>query len=179
MHARRISRNETRTLTAVYFLIVAIAGCSTGSPEYSAAPAQPAPAAAGDNGSAGAGKKDSPILGVWEGTTLAACGGVSLPDRCNAQQMVTITLIEGEDSKIGGFYKCSYGNMDCYDLNTTGKVVDAGLSGNQISMRVMMLDGTSCRFNGRVSNHAVLGGYSCFTGASQFEQGTWRAQHSY
>jgi hypothetical protein len=179
MHALSRHLNGTRILAAVYLLIVTIAGCSSGSSEYSAAPAQPAPAAAGDNGSAAAGKKDSPILGVWEGTTLAACGGVSLPDRCNAQQIVKITLIEGDDAKIGGFYKCSYGNMDCYDLNTSGKVVDAGMSGNQISMRVMMLDGTSCRFNGRVSNNAVLGGYSCFTGASQFEQGTWRAQHSY
>ena len=95
----------------------------------------------------------------------------SLPNRCNAQQLVKITLVEGPDSKVGGYYQCAYGNMNCYHLNETGKVVDAGMNGQLLSMRVMMNDGTSCRFNGRVNDNAVLGGYSCYTGASQFEKG--------
>jgi hypothetical protein len=104
---------------------------------------------------------------------------MSLPTRCNAQEIVKITLVEGEDSKIGGYYKCSYGNMNCYNMNETGKVVAVTTNGPQLSLRVMMVDGTSCRFNGRVNNSAVLGGYACYSGASQFEQGTWRANHSY
>jgi hypothetical protein len=159
----------------VLILTFAVAGCSASPPyprEYSA----PAAAAGSDNAGA---KTDNPILGVWDGTTLASCGMQSLPNRCNAQQLVKITLVEGPDSKVGGYYQCAYGNMNCYHLNETGKVVDAGMNGQLLSMRVMMNDGTSCRFNGRVNDNAVLGGYSCYTGASQFEEGTWRAKHSY
>lgn len=157
------------------------AGCGSSTP-YQVAESEsspPAPAPVSTSGpSAAESKAGSGILGVWDGTTLATCA-TSLPSRCNAEQNVSITLVEEENSKIGGYYKCSYGNMDCYHLNETGKVVDAAMTGTRISMRVMMRDGTSCRFGGRVSNGAVIGGYSCYTGGSQFEQGTWRARHSY
>ena len=105
------------------FIVMSVTGCSSNAPyqsSYSAAPAEAAPATTAA-ASTSAAKADSGILGVWDGTTLATCSR-SLPSRCNAQQMVSITLIEGDDSKIGGYYKCSYGNMDCYHLNETGKV---------------------------------------------------------
>jgi hypothetical protein len=42
----------------------------------------------------------SDAVGVWEGTTLAVCPG-SPANRCNAQQKVTMTLVEGENSSVG------------------------------------------------------------------------------
>jgi hypothetical protein len=120
----------------------------------------------------------SDITGVWQGTTLASCPQ-SLPSRCNAQQNVTITLLQGNDSKFTGKYKCSYGNMDCYHMNDQGKVIDVATIGKRMNIRVLMPDGTSCIFTGLDENQSVNGGYSCYQGGSQIEQGVWRARRSY
>jgi hypothetical protein len=120
----------------------------------------------------------SGVVGVWEGTTLAICPG-SLANRCNAEQKVTITLVEGEGSKLTGFYKCAYGNMNCYNMNETGKIIEASLSGRLLRLRVLMPDGTSCMFNGRIVEDSVNGGYSCYAGGSLLERGSWRAKRAY
>jgi len=159
-------------------LAIALAGCASGPSERAGSASAPPPATT-------AAASDTPtpaqkgILGVWEGTTQASCGIMTVPSRCNAQQNVSMTLVQGEDSKIGGFYKCSYGNLNCYNMNTTGKIANAKINGTQISMIVMMPDGTSCRFNGRNDNGNVIGGYSCSGGGASFEQGIWRARRSY
>src|SRR5262249_39284226 len=67
-------------------------------------------------------------VGAWEGMTVAVCPG-SPASRCSAQQKVTITLVEGENSQLGGSYKCAYGNMNCLNMNQTGKVADVNLTG--------------------------------------------------
>ncbi|HUN57080.1 MAG TPA: hypothetical protein VMU41_03120 [Candidatus Binataceae bacterium] len=119
------------------------------------------------------------MLGEWEGTSLATCG-MSLPNRCNAQQLITITLLPpGEDGKIGGYYKCAYGNMNCYNMNTTGKIGYVSIDRSLLSVLVIMPDGTSCRYQGRNVDGAINGGYACMAGGSQFEQGTWRAKKQY
>src|SRR6266852_1999960 len=116
---------------------------------------------------------------TWEGTTRASCGVMTIRSRCNAEQNVSITFVQGENSKIGGFYKCSYGNLNCYNMDTTGKVANATVNGTQISMLVIMPDATSCRFSGRNDSGNVIGDYSCYRGGGSFEQGTWRARRSY
>ena len=119
------------------------------------------------------------MLGTWQGTSLATCG-MSLPNRCNAQQLITITLLPpGDNGKIGGYYKCAYGNMNCYNMNTTGKIGYVSIDRSLLSVLVIMPDGTSCRYQGRNVDGAINGGYSCMSGGSQFEQGTWRAKRQY
>ena len=159
-------------------IATALAGCASGASESAGSASAPPPAAAAAS--------DAPltpaqkgILGVWEGTTLASCGGMTVRVRCNAEQNVSITLVQGKNSKIGGFYACSYGNLDCYNMNTTGYVAYAKVIGTQISIMVMMPDGTACRFNGRNDNGNVIGGYTCSAGGGTFEQGAWRSRHSY
>lgn len=126
-------------------------------------------------------KKANNLVGVWEGTTRASCEALMrFPDRCNAQQVVRMTLIRGDNSKLTGHYRCSYGNMDCFHANETGKIVDASLNGRQVMMRVMMPDGTSCTYTGRTNeSNEVNGGYTCTSGGSLLEQGTWHARRSY
>ena len=119
------------------------------------------------------------IVGVWDGTTLASCSAMLPQDRCNAQQRVSITVLEGENGKLGGFYQCSFGTQNCYNLNETGKVADATITGSLVSIRVMMRDGTSCNFNGRPANSRVDGTYVCTSGGAVFERGSWRARRSY
>lgn len=120
----------------------------------------------------------SGVIGVWEGTTVAICPG-SAANRCNAQQKITLTLVEGEGGQLGGFYKCAYGNMNCYNMNDTGKIISAALAGAMLRLRVLMPDGTSCMFNGRLAEGGVSGGYSCYTGGSLLERGSWRARRAY
>lgn len=119
------------------------------------------------------------IVGVWKGTTLASCSVSLLPDRCNAEQKVTITVIQGAGKRLGGFYKCSYGTQDCYRMNTSGKVVSADINGKQVTMRVMMTDGTSYIFTGRVTGDQVQGGYTATSGGALLERGRWRAIKTY
>jgi len=123
---------------------------------------------------------ESGFAGVWQGTTLANCGANSpFPSRCNAEQMVTITLLQGAEAKLTGRYTCAYGTMDCYDANYTGKVIDVSFARARMSIRVMMPDATSCIFTGINVNQTINGGYTCYGGGSLLEQGSWRARRSY
>jgi hypothetical protein len=119
-------------------------------------------------------------VGVWEGLTLADCP-LSAPNRCNAENKVSITLLQG-DSGLRGFYTCGYATMDCLGQNETGKVVAATLNGGQLTTRVQMPDGTSCVYTGRTvgtGGNKINGGYSCYAGGAMIESGSWRGTRSY
>ena|SRR5215472_16188893 len=116
-------------------------------------------------------------VGAWEGITIAVCPG-SPANRCNAQQKVTITLVENANSRLSGTYECAYGNVNCLNMNQTGKVVDVDLIGRLLRLRVLMSDGMSCLFNGRIAQSTINGGYSCKAGTSLRERGSWRAKRT-
>jgi hypothetical protein len=121
--------------------------------------------------------KAGSVVGVWDGLTLANCS-TSPSDRCNAQEKITLTMIE-TDKGLRGYYRCAYGNLNCYNMNETGKIVDATLSGAQLTARVQMPDGTSCVYTGRTAGNGVNGGYTCYGGGSLIESGSWQGHRSY
>jgi hypothetical protein len=158
-----------------------IFGCASGgSDTYSTvASGQPAANASSAPATSGA-QAESGFSGVWQGTTLASCAAFAyLPSRCNAQQKVTITLLQAPDGKLTGRYTCAYGNMDCYHANYTGKVIDVSNAGARMTIRVLMPDATSCVFSGIDVNQSVNGGYDCYQGGGLIEQGSWQARRSY
>jgi hypothetical protein len=170
-----------RTITGVVLSAVLSAmtvGCGSSDtyshqPDSSAANAPAAQTASGSDAETG-------VAGVWQGTTLASCAAFAhLPSRCNAEQNVTITLLQGPDAKFTGRYSCAYGNMDCYDANYTGKVIEVSNDGPRMTIRVIMPDATSCIFTGIDVNQSVNGGYTCYQGGGLIEQGSWRARRSY
>jgi hypothetical protein len=175
---RPFSRIARITLSAV--LTALTFGCASGgSDTYSSTPADrsavTAPGAQAESNDA-----DSGFAGVWQGTTLSSCAAFShLPSRCDAEQVVTITLLEGPDAKFTGRYTCAYGNMDCYHANDTGKVANVIIAGARMTIRVIMPDGTSCLYTGIDVNQTVNGGYSCYQGGGLIEEGSWRARRSY
>jgi len=168
-----------RLLAAILIgLAIVLAGCASGegtgevgyvappkSAQTTSAPTQVEPGKAGS------------VVGVWNGLTLANCS-TSPSDRCNAQQKITLTMIE-TDQGLRGFYRCAYGTLNCYNMNETGKIVDAKLSGAQFTARVQMPDGTSCIYTGRTAGNGVIGGYSCYGGGALIESGSWKGQRSY
>jgi hypothetical protein len=83
------------------------------------------------------------------------------------------------DKGLRGYYRCAYGNLNCYNMNETGKIVDATLSGAQLTARVQMPDGTSCVYTGRTAGNGVNGGYTCYAGGSLIESGSWQGHRSY
>jgi len=121
----------------------------------------------------------SKLLGTWQGTTLASCAFGVLPGRCNAQQKVTITVMEGSGSKLTGFYRCAYGTQNCLNMNESGKVIEATATGNRITLRVIVTDGSSYIFTGYVNGDTVNGGYTVYSGGALLERGTWVARRSY
>ncbi|HLW71994.1 MAG TPA: hypothetical protein VKS22_15380 [Candidatus Binataceae bacterium] len=131
------------------------------------------PSPAGDAVATNPGEK---IVGIYKGTTLASCAASLLPDRCNAQQKVTISVIQGVDGKLKGYYKCAYGNQNCFHQQETGKVASATINGALLTMRVILPEGTSYIFNGRTSGDRVNGGYTASSGGAVFERGVWRAR---
>jgi len=163
------------TLSAMVF------GCAyPGSETYSSAPGETSSASAPAAPSASSGAAESDFAGVWQGTTLASCAEFRhLPGRCDAEQKVTITLLQGANGKFSGRYTCAYGNMDCYHENTTGKVVDVSIIGARMNIRIIMPDVTSCIFTGRDVNQSVNGGYTCYQGGGLIEEGSWQARRSY
>jgi hypothetical protein len=179
MNSNRFPANNSFAAAIIGAVIAtALAGCAPGASEGAGSASAPPPAATAAN-DAPLTQAQKGILGVWEGTTLASCGVMTIRSRCNAEQNVSITLVQRENSKIGGSYTCSYGNLNCYNMDTTGKVAYAMVDGTQISTLVIMPDATSCRFSGRNDSGNVIGDYSCSRGDSSFEQGTWRARRSY
>lgn len=140
------------------------------SPANPPAAAEPAPSASAE----------SPFAGLWQGTTLSSCAAFTYrPSRCNAEQKVTITLLQGADGRFSGRYTCAYGNMDCYHENTTGKVIDVTTANARMNVRVLMPDGTSCIYTGINVNQSINGGYTCYQGGGLIEQGSWLARRSY
>jgi hypothetical protein len=178
MNSNRFPSNNFFASVIGAVIATALAGCASGASESAGSASAPPPAATAAS-DAPLTEAQKGILGVWEGTTLAYCGVMTIRDRCNAEQNVSITLVQSENAKIGGYYKCAYGNLNCYNMNVTGNVVSANVHGPEISMLVMMRDGTSCRFSGRNDSGDLVGGYSCSGGGGSFEQGMWRARHSY
>jgi hypothetical protein len=117
------------------------------------------------------------IVGIYQGVTLASCTVSLLPDRCNAQQKVTITVIQGADQKLKGYYKCAYGNQICFHDQNTGKVIEATINGAEIMVRVMLPDGTGYIFNGHDMGGGIInGGYTATSGGAPLERGVWRAR---
>ena len=170
------SRGRTLVAFLIAFATIVASGCSTGGNE------SPSIASAPGTGGSAAPEQVTPnkvgsTVGVWEGLSLANCS-ISAANRCNAQEKITLTLIQG-DSRIGGFYKCAYSTMDCLGQNDTGKIVDAALNGPLLMTRVQMPDGTSCVYNGRIADNKINGGYSCYGGGALIEGGSWRGQRSY
>jgi hypothetical protein len=155
-------------------------GCASGTAEsYSRAPTDSSAAAPPPQTASGI-ENGASAAGVWQGTTLATCAAFAyLPSRCNAEQKVTITLLQSPDGRFTGRYTCAYGNMDCYDANYTGKVIEAILNGSRLSIRVIMPDGTSCIYTGMNVNQSINGGYTCYQGGGLIEQGSWQARRSY
>lgn len=163
-------------------------GCTAGAPQY-AAPAYTPPAATtaaeGDAAfdaqrpAAALEKGRIEVTGVWRGESSAECG-MLLPDdtRCGAVNDITLTLLQ-QGAKVSGFYKCSYGNMDCRNDNETGKVALGTMGTDLLQMRVMMPDGSDCIFNGRPRSDAIEGSYLCLQGGGLVERGIWRARRSY
>src|SRR5260370_25741832 len=129
-------------------IATALAGCASGASESAGSASTPPPAATAAS-DAPPTQAQKGVLGEWEGTTLASCGVMTIRSRCNAEQNVSLTFVQGENSKIGGFYKCSYGNLNCYNIDTPDKIANATVNGAQISMSVIMPDATSYRFSAR------------------------------
>jgi hypothetical protein len=104
-HYRRVNRiNAIIPIALAACLVVGCRGTLLASPSATSNAANTAQVSnplAGD---------ESGIAGVWQGSTLADCGAhSSIPSRCNAEQKVTITLLQGPNAKITGRYTCAYG----------------------------------------------------------------------
>ena len=158
-------------MTVIPFTI--LAAVLAAAPGLSRAQDTPASSVAGASVATNPGEK---IVGVYRGTTLASCAAMVVPDRCNAQQNVSMTVIQGTDGKLKGFYKCAYGNQNCLHQQESGKVISATINGSLLMMRVILPDGTSYIFNGRTSGDTVNGGYTASSGGAVFERGAWKAR---
>jgi hypothetical protein len=166
-------------ITLIGMLIAMLTvGCGAGGPQETAylSTSQAASVSADSKASQAQPSSDT-VLGTWEGTTVARCPG-SIASRCGAQQKVSITLREADNSTFTGSYACAYGNEDCYNTNNTGKVTDVTLTDSRITFRVIMPDATSCIFNGNVANNTINGGYACYNGGLLLEQGSWLAHRA-
>jgi hypothetical protein len=175
----RMANLGGRITAAILIALVSLAaGCASGNgagevgyvapPESTHAQSAPTKVEPGKVGS---------VVGEWEGLSLANCS-TSPSDRCNAQQKITLTMIE-TDQGVRGYYRCAYGNLNCYHMNETGKIVSATLSGEQFTSRVQMPDGTSCIYTGRTVGNGFNGGYSCYGGGSLIESGSFQGRRKY
>lgn len=113
------------------------------------------------------------LAGFWIGATTAFCNRnpAEFDMRCNTINVITLSLLQ-DKNRVGGFYKCSFGNQDCRDHNDTGKVAAASMRGSRLVMRIALPDLSSCIFQGTADSPAsISGAYFCYQGGGLMEQG--------
>jgi hypothetical protein len=152
-----LMRKITRTWLKASLLAVLVQGCS--------AAGQPQPAL--------------DITGKWQGSSNTSCG-VLLSDkgRCGAVNDIAFTIFQ-DGSKLTGVYTCSTGTVICRNLNQSGNISAATISGSLARIRVAMPDGSSCMFNGHFQSASAMGGFSCYQGGGLVEQGGWRVKRMF
>lgn len=172
-------------------------GCSAVEPQYSETSAATSTAAqpvvgqsvagarkvanANDSSvAAGKGEQPSGVTGVWQGELRTICNEVMMLDatRCGAVNTITFTLLQ-KANRVGGYYRCSFGNMDCLNMNETGRVAWGEMGTKLLRMRVMMPDGSDCLYNGWQTGDLIQGSYMCLQGGGLIEKGLWKARRSY
>src|SRR5437870_6346577 len=93
---------RTAVILVLSAAVSALSACA-GSENHPGTPTDSSAAAAAPPQPASGGQTDLGAAGVWQGTTLASCAAFAyLPSRCNAQQKVTITLLQAPDGKLTG-----------------------------------------------------------------------------
>jgi hypothetical protein len=155
---RRIAMRE---VAAALLCAAALAGCAAAAPPPLSGP--PAPRAF------------DPV-GSWEGTLKAGClhfRPLMVNTRCGAVNHIALTIID-EPSGIDGFYKCSFGTMDCFNQNESGTFAYAAMKGTHLALRIAMQDGSSCLFDGDpVGANRIDGYYACYQGGGLEERGSF------
>ncbi|HZO82419.1 MAG TPA: hypothetical protein VFB33_12065 [Candidatus Binataceae bacterium] len=186
--------------TALAACVALLQGCAANAPQYAEEPPSSAPvstgqavpqsaATGGDQGGAlhpveatspGVPREDAGVTGVWQGQLWANCNVIMMMDetRCGAVNAITLTLFQ-KDTEVSGFYKCAFGNMNCLNMNETGKIARGSVNAKMLSIRVMMPDGSDCMYSGRPVGDAMQGSYTCMQGGGLIEQGLWKARRSY
>jgi hypothetical protein len=169
-------------------LCLAIAGCASLTPQDPQPPAATASSGASSPGGGAANPqagatagKGAELTGVWQGQSWSNCNALWVDQsRCGAVNAITFTLLQ-EKSVVTGYYKCAYGNMDCRNMDDSGRVADGKFGENTglLTMRVMMPDGSDCLFNGKPRGDRIQGGYLCLQGGGEVERGLWKAGRNY
>jgi len=164
--ARRISRPG---LAAALLCAAALGGCAASSAAPPSSTPPPTPRTFDPTGS-------------WEGTLKAGClhfRPLMVNTRCSAVNHIAITMID-EPSGISGFYKCSFGTMDCFNQNDSGKFAHGSLTGTHLALRIAMQDGSSCLFDGEPAGaNRIDGYYACYQGGGLEERGSFEIQRRY
>jgi len=141
--------------------------------------AHPAATAAASVGAPGSGTAGPNVAGLWTGGSEAYCGAfVHEPGRCFARQQISFTLVQ-KQSRLSGFYQCSFGNQICLRLDERGEIKYATLTADSILMRVMMDDGMDCIFQAQLHGDKMNGGYDCLQGGGELEEGIWQTERAY
>ncbi len=153
---------------AMLLCAAAFAGCAASSPPPSAAAPAPRPML--------------DFSGVWEGQSVASCtqfNPFAINTRCNAINKIAITMVQ-ENTKITGFYKCAIGNMICRNENDSGTISNGSIRNGRVALRIGMIDGSSCIFNGVPTGaNQLTGNYTCYQGGGLVEQGSFRIARGY
>ncbi len=122
--------------------------------------------------------KPASVTGVWQGISQADCITINDPGRWAAMQNITLTLIQQGDV-VTGYYKCSYGNEVCRNLDEKGAIRNGSLERGWLLIRIMLEDGSMCFFTGRPLQGVLEGRYSCLQGAGLVERGAFEAVLNY
>jgi hypothetical protein len=121
------------------------------------------------------------VSGVWSGTTLVTPCAFALSGRCNAENKITLKLMD-QNNQITGKYTCAYGTMVCRNggADNTGTVAWGRISGKLIRLNLAIpADASNCYYNGMLTSAAKIHGtYMCFNAGALVEEGTWDVMHA-
>jgi len=119
------------------------------------------------------------VTGLWEGTAISGCDSMQAErTRCHAVVNIALTMTQ-RGSAVEGSYKCRTGTMMCRKLNDTGEIAYGAAHDGGLSLRAVLLDGSSCIFQSQRFGNRMAGGYICLQGAAIMERGQWQVERIY
>ena len=119
------------------------------------------------------------MAGLWEGTAISGCDSMQAErTRCHAVVNIALTMTQ-QGSIIKGSYRCRTGTMMCRKLNDTGEIAYGRADRGNLSLRVILSDGSSCIFRSERSRDRMAGSYICFQGGAIMERGQWEVERIY
>jgi hypothetical protein len=116
------------------------------------------------------------LAGVWEGTTVSDCHGMS---PCIGLRHITFAILPNATGGLDGFYRCERITSGCKFYNDRGLITSASVNRRVFSANIELQDDQECIFRSLAEPVEMEGRFFCKQRAIEVDRGVWRAERTF